>query len=362
MFELDDRVALVTGGAGLIGEAVCEALVEQGAAVALVEPDGSYGREAADRLGPDATFYRADVTEEESVTALFEAVTSDHGRLDVLVNCAYPRNEAYGRPFEAVEYDDWRENVLAHLGGYYLTSRAAGFLMADQDDGGSIVNLGSIYGTRAPDFSVYEGLDMTSPVEYAAIKGGMFLALGAVVYRLGAARIDELVRDLEQVADPAERERARDLVQAVLDLHGAALHRMLDRVYDAAGQTLVDELARDDLVGCLLTLHGLHPLTLEARVMQALEKVRPYLASHGGGVELLAVTPDDRVHLRLQGTCHGCPSSRMTLRYAVEEALSTTYDTERVKSEVLSVLDSRLSEMQTTLEAMRDEDSEFDFE
>lgn len=173
MFELDGRVALVTGGAGLIGEAVCAALIEQGARVAVAEADEEPGAGAADRLGPDATFHRADVTDEGSVSRLVDAVAADHDRLDVLVNCAYPRNEAYGRPYEAVTYADWCENVIDHLGGYYLTSRAAGAVMADQADGGSIVNLGSIYGVAAPDFSVYEGLDMTSPVEYAAIKGGI---------------------------------------------------------------------------------------------------------------------------------------------------------------------------------------------
>ena len=173
MFELDGRVALVTGGAGLIGEAIAAALVEQGGRVAIAEPDEELGAAAADRLGPDAAFYRADVTDEASVSRLVDEVTADHGRLDVLVNTAYPRNENYGRPYEEVTYEDWCENVLDHLGGYYLTSRAAGLTMAAQEGGGSIVNLGSIYGTYAPDFSVYEGLDMTSPVEYAAIKGGV---------------------------------------------------------------------------------------------------------------------------------------------------------------------------------------------
>jgi NAD(P)-dependent dehydrogenase (short-subunit alcohol dehydrogenase family) len=247
MFELDDRVALVTGGAGLIGEAVCGALVEQGAHVAVVEPDEEHGREAADRLGPDATFYRADVTEEESVAALFEAVTADHERLDVLVNCAYPRNEAYGRPFEAVEYDDWRENVLDHLGGYYLTSRAAGFLMADQGRGGSIVNLGSIYGTRAPDFSVYEGLDMTSPVEYAAIKGGIINLTRYLASYLGREGVRANVVSPGGVFDDqpepfVERYEARTLLGRMAepdDVAGAVAYLASDAAAYVTGQNLV---------------------------------------------------------------------------------------------------------------------------
>ena len=70
----------------------------------------------------------------------------------------------------------------------------------------------------------------------------------------------------------------------------------------------------------LLLLYGLHPLDLEARVQQALEKVRPLLRSHGGNVELLGIA-DGVVRLRMLGSCHGCPSSAMTLKNAIEEAI-----------------------------------------
>lgn len=247
MFELDGRVALVTGGAGLIGETVCEALTEQGARVALVEPNETYGREAADRLGPDATFYRADVTDERSVTTLFDEVTTDYDRLDVLVNCAYPRNEAYGRPFEEVTYDDWRENVLDHLGGYYLTSRAAGLVMADRDGGGSIVNLGSIYGTCAPDFSVYEGLDMTSPVEYAAIKGGIINFTRYLASYLGRDGVRANVVSPGGVFDDqpepfVERYEARTLLGRMAepaDIAGAVAYLTSDAAAYVTGQNLV---------------------------------------------------------------------------------------------------------------------------
>jgi Fe-S cluster biogenesis protein NfuA/nitrite reductase/ring-hydroxylating ferredoxin subunit len=71
----------------------------------------------------------------------------------------------------------------------------------------------------------------------------------------------------------------------------------------------------------LLILHGLHPFDLETRVRQALDKVRPYLGSHGGNVELLGVTAEGVVRLRLAGSCHGCPSSQVTLKYAIEEEI-----------------------------------------
>jgi NAD(P)-dependent dehydrogenase (short-subunit alcohol dehydrogenase family) len=247
MFELDGRIALVTGGAGLIGEAVCEALVEQGARVALAESDGERGSAAADRLGPDATFHRADVTDERSVTALVDAVVADHDRIDVLVNCAYPRNEAYGRPYEAVTYDDWCENVVDHLGGYYLTSRAAGAVMTGQEGGGSIVNLGSIYGVRAPDFSVYEGLDMTSPIEYAVIKGGILNLTRYLASYLGRDGVRANVVSPGGVFDGqpevfVERYEARTLLGRMAepaDVAGAVAYLASDAAAYVTGQNLV---------------------------------------------------------------------------------------------------------------------------
>ena len=135
-------------------------------------------------------------------------------------------------------------------------------------------------------------------------------------------RVDELIREIEQVADPDTRAKAVDLVQSLMEFHGAGLERLMEIVAEAEepGHTLFDNFARDGLVASLLLLYGLHPVDLEARVLGALEKVRPYLASHGGDVELLGVT-DGAVHLRMKGSCDGCPSSAMTLKLAIEEAI-----------------------------------------
>jgi len=186
MFDLDGTVALVTGGGGLIGEAVAEGLSAQGATVAVADLPESEGQRVADTIGDDAVFYPVDVTEEAAVADLVSTLVEEYGRIDTLANCAYPRNENYGRQYEDVTYDDWSENVLAHLGSYYLTSKAAGAVMRDQPSGGSIVNLGSIYGRQAPDFTLYEGLDITSPVEYAAIKGGVRNLTRYIASYLGA--------------------------------------------------------------------------------------------------------------------------------------------------------------------------------
>ena len=137
--------------------------------------------------------------------------------------------------------------------------------------------------------------------------------------------IESLIGAIETLPDPAARAIAMEAIQAVLELHGVALGRMLELMTQQAGEqgrALLAALAGDDRVGNVLMLHGLHPVDTATRVEQALDSVRPYLASHGGNVELLGV---DRgvVRLRLEGSCKGCPSSAATLRTAIEEAITT---------------------------------------
>jgi Fe-S cluster biogenesis protein NfuA len=137
------------------------------------------------------------------------------------------------------------------------------------------------------------------------------------------ARIEELIRAVDAIADETPRTQARELVEALLELQGAGLERLMELIYETgpSGQEMIDELGRDELVSSLLLVHGLHPLDLESRVRNALEKVGPRLAQHGGSVDLLGVTREGAVKLRLAGNCHGCPSSILTLKFSIEEAL-----------------------------------------
>jgi Fe-S cluster biogenesis protein NfuA len=134
-------------------------------------------------------------------------------------------------------------------------------------------------------------------------------------------RIEALLEEVEGLADPAARETALELVQELLDLYGEGLARVVGHVAERDDDgTLADALAADELVAHLLLLHGLHPVPLERRVGEALAEVRPYLESHGGNVELLGIE-EGVVRLQLQGSCSGCPSSAVTLKLAVEEAI-----------------------------------------
>jgi len=139
---------------------------------------------------------------------------------------------------------------------------------------------------------------------------------------VGMEKIEGLIRKIETLPDPEAHASAVALIQALMEFHGSGLERMMEIIADSSegGFAVFDRFAADNLVGSLLLLYGLHPLPLETRVTQALDKVRPYLDSHGGNVELMGVT-DGVVRLRMQGSCKSCPSSAMTLKLAIEEAI-----------------------------------------
>jgi Fe-S cluster biogenesis protein NfuA len=140
-------------------------------------------------------------------------------------------------------------------------------------------------------------------------------------FRLQTERVEKLAARLESAGDPEIRATALDLVQSVVELHGAALQRLIDSLLQTpAGERALGEALENDLVSSMFLLHNLHPDDIETRVLRGIEKARPYLKSHGGDVELAAVR-DGIVHLRLHGTCGSCPSSSATLKNAVEDAL-----------------------------------------
>lgn len=137
-----------------------------------------------------------------------------------------------------------------------------------------------------------------------------------------AERIETLIQEVSTFPDPRSRATTQELIQALLDMYGEGLARILELTYQsqAAGSTLIETFAQDDLLASLFMLHGLHPVDLETRIAQALVEVRPYLQSHGGNVELVRIE-DGIAYLQLEGSCHGCPASTITLKLAIEEAI-----------------------------------------
>jgi Fe-S cluster biogenesis protein NfuA len=136
------------------------------------------------------------------------------------------------------------------------------------------------------------------------------------------ARVESLIDEVENLPDAAVRDQVRELVQHLLDFHGAGLASMVRQVaaLGPAGRDLLDAWTRDELIASLMLLYDLHPQELESRVQGALDKVRPLLQSHGGNVEYLGMA-EGIVHLRMQGKCNGCPSSEATARTTIEEAI-----------------------------------------
>jgi Fe-S cluster biogenesis protein NfuA len=137
------------------------------------------------------------------------------------------------------------------------------------------------------------------------------------------ARVEELLDGLRRGAVPGVAPAAEELVRLLVGLYGDGLGHIVAALHDQGepGVAMLHKLAEDPLVESLLLLHDLHPLDVDARIQRALDRVRPYLGSHAGGVEYLGVR-DGVALLRLEGSCHGCPSSTVTVQLAIEGAVA----------------------------------------
>jgi NAD(P)-dependent dehydrogenase (short-subunit alcohol dehydrogenase family) len=173
---LKGKVVVLAGGAGCLGTPMAEGIVAAGGSVLIADLALDRARELAGRLQREApgraAAVRMDITSLAEVRASLAAALEAFGRVDALVNAAYPRNAEYGRRLEEVTYESFCANVDAHLGGYFLTTQQYAEHFAGHG-GGTVINLSSIYGVIPPRFEVYAGTAMTMPVEYAAIKAGI---------------------------------------------------------------------------------------------------------------------------------------------------------------------------------------------
>ena len=133
-------------------------------------------------------------------------------------------------------------------------------------------------------------------------------------------QIEELVAKLEQAPDSPLKSAAKELVQLLMDIHGAGLARLIEIASQSGdvGFKMINDFGNDELARHLLFLYGLHPVPFETRVQQALASVHPYLASRGANAELLRVA-EGVVQVRLLGNAHGCTAG--TLKSVIEDAL-----------------------------------------
>lgn len=141
-------------------------------------------------------------------------------------------------------------------------------------------------------------------------------------FRERMQRIGGLVQEIESIADPAVRATTKELVQSLMDLHGAALEKTLELVSEAGepGGGIIDQLGRNTLVSSVLILYGLHPEVLETRLAKAVERVKAPLRKQGCEVELVGVS-DGVVRLRVRTGEHTCGSTAKTLQATLENAI-----------------------------------------
>lgn len=174
---LKDKVVVITGGAGLIGQELVKAVVAQGGVAVIADINEEIGSQVKERLMRETETTKIesaqlDITSKDSIQKLIQYLHAKHGKIDALVNNAYPRNKSYGRHFFDVEYNDFCENLDMNIGGYFLASQQFAEYFKKQGHG-NIINISSIYGVVAPMFEIYEDTKMTVPVEYAAIKSAL---------------------------------------------------------------------------------------------------------------------------------------------------------------------------------------------
>lgn len=184
-FDLTGRVAVVTGGVGILGQHFCAGLVESGARVAVADVRGDEATELAAQLSEryqgQAIGVACDVSSPDSVSAMVERVVAEFGEINILHNNAAAKSddlEAFFAPFEEYSLHQWRTIMSVNLDGMFLVAQAVGKQMVAQGKGGSIIQTASIYGVMGPDNRIYEGSfylgrQINTPAVYSASKAAV---------------------------------------------------------------------------------------------------------------------------------------------------------------------------------------------
>ena len=162
--RLEKKIIIITGGNGLLGSVIIEKLIADGAFVINLDINH--------KTNESLSNIECDITNQESVDNSLNLIINKYEKIDGLVNNAYPRTQDWGNKFEDIKLDSWKKNIDWQLNSYFYMSQQVAMQMAKQKSG-SIINIASIYGVIGPDFTVYDGTNMTMPAGYAAIKGGL---------------------------------------------------------------------------------------------------------------------------------------------------------------------------------------------
>ena len=185
LFDLTGKVAVVTGGAGILGRHFCAGLAESSARVAVVDVQEAkavdLARELRDRYGTEAIGVACDVSSPASVTAMVARVVAEFGKINILHNNAAAKSDdlnSYFAAFEDYSLEQWRTIMAVNVDGLFLVAQAVGKQMVAQGGGGSVIQTASIYGVMGPDQRIYEGSfylgrQINTPAVYAASKAAV---------------------------------------------------------------------------------------------------------------------------------------------------------------------------------------------
>lgn len=252
LFSLAGKVVVLTGGSGLIGAEATRHIPGYGAQLVVGVRDvrrfeqslGDYDF-PAEALAPRC--FELDIADAASIAAFFVAVLAAFGRIDVLINNAWPRTPDWLAPLEAIEPASFYKNLCDHAGGFFFCSREAAARMQAQRSG-VILNMGSIYGEVGPHFPIYEGTGMTCPAAYPFIKGGIqtftrYLAayLGPHQVRVNCLSPGGVADPHKQHSDFAPRYAAQTMLGRMaepLDIVGPMLFLISDAARYVTGATL----------------------------------------------------------------------------------------------------------------------------
>lgn len=195
-FSLQEKLAVVCGGLGLIGRAASIALAQSGAQTIVLdinEKDGRLFEKESKAIDLDISFEKFDITKIDKYNEVLNRISNKYGKVDTWINTAYPRTKDWGNKLEEINSKSWQMNVNMGMNSYCLITRDVAELMKRNNIKGSIINLSSIYGVLAPDFKIYPE-EMTCPAAYSAIKAGIinFSRYAASYYGKDGIRINAL--------------------------------------------------------------------------------------------------------------------------------------------------------------------------
>lgn len=183
MLSLEGRVAVITGGAGILGTKHAEALAEMGAKVIMLDKNKEAGEKSKEHiykeLEKEVYFKEVDLLKKQEIKDVFSSIKEEFKDIDILVNNAATKSENFFEPFETFSLEEWKEVMAVNVDAMFLCAQEAGKHMKKQGNG-SIINISSIYGIVAPDQSIYEGSEylgqaINTPAIYSASKGAVVM-------------------------------------------------------------------------------------------------------------------------------------------------------------------------------------------